>query len=419
MDREIGGVKIWQYLRMDLYRILALRTGVLEQPHTIRKSLSDRLLSLPRYLYNTARYNPFSVEGPVELVIFDHVRHKCVGGENIDIYTKGLIDDLERQGRSFVVLEQPYQRAHFKTISPHRKYLDALIVRGFIRHRLGSVSLSQDETAFVSVLKQAIRERFEVDLDLQTRFRSQIGRFRVNYALYTDLFRKLRPGQIYLVVSYGQGEMIKAARDLGIETIELQHGVFGRYHLGYSFPDRTTPLDYFPDQFHVWSEYWKRIPELPLPEARIVVRGFEHLEHYKREYAGLGKNRSQILVISQGSIGSRLAETIRDNLPALSGYRIVYKLHPGEYDRWRSYPALVEMVGRGEVRLAKDVDLYRLMAESQFQIGVYSTALFEGIEFGCETVLVELPGIAYMKDLLESGRAVTFEEFLSRASAAR
>jgi hypothetical protein len=47
--------------------------------------------------------------------------------------------------------------------------------------------------------------------------------------------------------------------------------------------------------------------------------------------------------------------------------------------------------------------LYQLFAESKVQVGVYSTAIYEGIGFGLQTILIRLPGIEYMDELIKSG----------------
>ena len=81
-------------------------------------------------------------------------------------------------------------------------------------------------------------------------------------------------------------------------------------------------------------------------------------------------------------------------------YKIVYKLHPFEVFSWyKDYPWLAE--SKIEIADHQGKQLYRLFAESEVQVGVYSTALFEGLSFGVKTFLVDLPGIDYMEDLLE------------------
>jgi hypothetical protein len=83
---------------------------------------------------------------------------------------------------------------------------------------------------------------------------------------------------------------------------------------------------------------------------------------------------------------------------------IIYKLHPGEYDRWKKeYPWLQN--NNISIIDSQHPDLYTLLSSALCQIGVYSTAIYEGLAFGCQTFLVDLPGIANMDQLLESGYA--------------
>jgi hypothetical protein len=44
--------------------------------------------------------------------------------------------------------------------------------------------------------------------------------------------------------------------------------------------------------------------------------------------------------------------------------------------------------------------LYELFAEANAQVGVYSTAIFEGLAFNLDTYLLDLPGIHHMENLL-------------------
>jgi hypothetical protein len=46
-----------------------------------------------------------------------------------------------------------------------------------------------------------------------------------------------------------------------------------------------------------------------------------------------------------------------------------------------------------------------LFATAQAQIGVYSTALFEGLAFGLRTFIADLPGASDMAPLVEAGLA--------------
>jgi len=65
---------------------------------------------------------------------------------------------------------------------------------------------------------------------------------------------------------------------------------------------------------------------------------------------------------------------------------VTYKLHPGEYDRWKKeYPWLLE--SGVEVIDESGPGLYEVLSTCEWQVGVNSTAIYEGIAFGAKTLL--------------------------------
>ena len=50
-----------------------------------------------------------------------------------------------------------------------------------------------------------------------------------------------------------------------------------------------------------------------------------------------------------------------------------------------------------------EIPLYELMAKSNYQIGAFSTAIYEGLMFNCKTFIVDVPGTEYLNDLIEKG----------------
>ena len=53
----------------------------------------------------------------------------------------------------------------------------------------------------------------------------------------------------------------------------------------------------------------------------------------------------------------------------------------------------------------KEKPLYQMLAESQVQVAVNSTATYEGLGFGLNTYLLDIPGVEAMGYLLETGYA--------------
>ena len=263
------------------------------------------------------------------------------------------------------------------------------------------VKITDKDKLLISNLNKDIKEYFNIDFDIEIFFIEAIQRYKIYYYLYTKLFQKLSPKELYVVISYAHGDLIKAAKDLNIITKEIQHGTFSQYHLGYSFPEQKIELDYFPDQLLVWNEYWKDMIKLPISNKNTLVYPFQYLESQKNNYQKYKRNDNQMVVLSQGAIGEKMANVILENITLFKNYQIKYKLHPGEYDRWKSYPSLVKLSNLENVEIIKDINLYELFSKSSIQIGVFSTAIYEGVEFGCKTILIDLPGIEYMDKFIE------------------
>ena len=147
--------------------------------------------------------------------------------------------------------------------------------------------------------------------------------------------------------------------------------------------------------------------------------GFPYFEENSETYMGMmeeelnqGTDDKQILFISQGVIGKYLsklayetAENINDENNHTQNYQFIYKLHPGEYGTWQeNYDFLNKAVnefGNFIVIDESQPPLYELFAKSNYQVGAFSTAIYEGLAFNCKTFIIDVPGVEYLDDLIE------------------
>jgi len=412
LELEINGVLVWQYMRMKIYYDIAEKTKVLEEAHAHKQTIVGTIKKIYSYSRGVLLFNPFiGCKNIIDEIIIDHPRSKLLGNKNIDIYTYYYLKKIESTRKTYIVLERPFfNECHIKTDKKNRKYLDIFILIGKIYSVFNPARITNREYAVLDMIEDAVNLEFNINTDLRNQMINGIGQFHINYKLYKKLFSTVKPRKLSVLVGYAYGDAIKAAKDLGIETVEIQHGTFSKYHLGYSFPGRVKDLDYFPDKFMAWGEYWKKLNVIPLSEKNIIISGFTHFNNLRERYTDVVRNPRQILILSQGALGPQIADNILEQIESLISYPIVYKLHPGEYSRWQEYTSLVKLSKYPNVSIVKDEDLYRLFAESAFQIGVFSTALYEGLGFDCRTILLELPGIEYMRDLIETETVETLKK---------
>ena len=399
LDLDIQHVKIWQYTRVRISYHLIESTDLQEQGH-IKSTTLHKLKNVINYVINSFTNNPF-FKPRCDVILLSHPRVKEVDGEMIDIYTKYLRDELEEKKVDFLELESPYLEKHKKPLKDSTAYTDFILLTAMFLRKLFPLHLTTEEKKKIKAINTSLSNSFKTDIDITDILVDGIIKFKVKYYLYSKLLTKLKPKIAYILISYDNGDFIKAAKDRNIEVRELQHGIFSDYHLGYSFPNRTTELDYFPDKFLVWNQYWKDLIHLPIPYQNIEVKKFQYLENNKVTYSKLVK-QNQLVVLSQGNIGNLLAGIILEKLHLFHGMRIIYKLHPGEYDRYKTYKNLqILLKSHPNIEVIEETNLHKLLAISKYQIGVNSTALLEGVEFGCQTILCDTPGIEYMEKFID------------------
>ena len=397
LELEVSGVKPWLLHRVQIDYDLAKVLGFLDAP--------DGEIERPpigRMLANCLFRNPY-LSSKRDVLVFSHERVSEIDHQNIDVYTHYLVEKLRDDGTNLLEIEQPAKGPYLKRREPWRRSIDLVLALKRLLSPLVSIDRDVEKDALTTIRKVALEINEKIGpYPLEEILIGEVKKFRVAYWLYRQLLKRLDPKQIYLVVSYCRfGALIKAANDIGIPTIEIQHGGFTEYHFGYFFGDEKGPLDYFPDKLQVWSEYWKDLIAFPIPSEDVEVTGFLHLESRKKHLGYIEKVAGRLVVLSQTALGRSIAEKIRDNWDYFGQFEILYKLHPNEYQQWRDYPALAEIASHENVSMIEDRDLYEILASCEYQAGVFSTALHEGVEFGCKTILLNLPGVEEMDRFAE------------------
>jgi len=402
LNFEIDGVKPWQLKRVTIDYNLGKIAGLMEAPH-LSLNFKTKILNSLNILKSSIFHNPFFAHKK-DIIVFPHSRVKKVEGKYIDIYTHYFVKELKKEESSLIEIENPYIGKHYTCAAPYRYHNDFILVLKKLISKF--IKIGNIDYNYISKVEQEIESRIG-KFKLKDLFENTVKQYKIEYQLYKKLLEKIQPRQIYLVVSYsGFGSLIKAAKDLDIEIIELQHGNFSKYHFGYYFGENKKKLDYFPDKFYVWNEYWKNRMNFPIEDSGIVIKQFDYLEYRKSLYNHIQKNKNQVIVLSQGVLGDMIAKKIYDNWEYFKQFDIKYKLHPGEYDRHKEYKYLQKISEYKNVEILTDIDLYEYFASSEFQIGVYSTALYEGVEFECKTILLNLGGIEEMYYFNEKYKAI-------------
>ncbi|MFH1149473.1 MAG: hypothetical protein V1748_03260 [Actinomycetota bacterium] len=247
------------------------------------------------------------------------------------------------------------------------------------------------------------------------RERGIMARYMADFHYYRGLLRIIRPRLVVLVCSYSleMVPLIAAARTLGIQAWELQHGVINRLHFGYSYGEEAlahAPCLPLPDRILTFGPYFTE--ELAScgywRPGRLVELGFGRLDHYRRATGTRGgparPGEIAIMFSTQWTIEDEYLRFIRgfiETMPA--GVRAVINPHPRfharDLSRYRSMAGeRVEVMDPGD-------SLYSRAGDIDIHCSAYSTTLFESAGLGIPTVVLGLGGWSNVKALLDEGAA--------------
>jgi len=408
-EKDIAGFPFWDYLRYHVFNMILNRNGVFERAHRMSLQDTDRRLTRLRKIKNTIMRSAYMAP-QCDYLFVGHPRRKLgADGKYWDIYCDPIIDKIGRD--KCLVLEGPYRGRHFvPTHTQNVRCLDCYSIESVLNRQItqSHLSLTEEDKGMLNSLSNVISDVYDIKLDIQHLAKKHFSQSIEKKTCYVKMLRRIKPKLVFIVCSYDKEDWIAVCQELGVPTIELQHGTNGRYNVAYSYPNGAKKK-LFPDYFLSFGKFWQDSTPLPLAEKRIFVLGYPYLENEIRTYKERRKQK-QVLFLSQGTIGkelSRFAVNLKELLP--SEYKVIYKLHPGEAADWkREYPWLFQ--SNVTVIEGMKPPLYELYASSVIQIGVYSTAIYEGLLFGCETYLVDLPGVEHMSYLIEKQIARKIEK---------
>lgn len=416
---EIDGFAYWTYFRCDLKWDLESLVDSCDEMYvhptfSFWKKMQARM--------GTVKYavcNSKIPSGNHDLLIFNHERKVWIDNHYECIYT----DRIAEKYPNSVVLERPYFQQHSKPVQTHNLvYTDLIELKAMLYFYIHNAFLKKQVArvqekirARISEPLQKICEAYQIEYDVNRILQKMVCGYyvyKVKRCEFEKIIKKVKPKAILEVVGYNLDCMIvnEIASEYRIPTIELQHGATGDEHIPYNYT-KETYVKQFAQYFFAFSQFWIDAASYPLPVERMIDIGFPYLDQKAEAIkARIAKTKPcKIVFISQPMIGERLSEiavSLYDMLDS-NKYQIVYKLHPGEYERWRErYPGLAE--SKVKVVDNNHVDLYELFAEAEYQVGAYgSTATFEGLEFDLKTYILR-DGAASVLQLLCEKKMATF-----------
>lgn len=387
-ELKICGTAVWPVIRFRVYTLLNQHINSTQINHP-KKRKNQSVLLIIKSIFTIIKKSPFFLKHKATIV-FNHPRKiRNEKGFYECKYTEYLTNT------DSYVFEIPFQDRHFTPAqTPNLYYLDLILTIGRVNGSLSKFRyIKTEDRREISSLQQIIFKEFNVtipnfrELILQLLFKHKAILVFANIVL-----KKIRPTQVIMAVAYSDINMpfAERAKKLGIKVIEQQHGILGESHIAYNFLKKHD-FNWFPDEIWVWNEFWAENARFPISDECIKVKNFPFLDKFKKNRLVKTDSLKQILIVSQGPYSDillDLAVKLNNNINRKE-FQIIFKPHPSEVEAdSKNIESLLEQ----NIPVLTDNNIYSLFNDSYAQIGVNSTALFEGIEFGLKTFIYKPDG---------------------------
>jgi hypothetical protein len=400
IEAKANGIHWWPPLRVEIFYRVTRALGLFHEPQPranrrkpprwrkfvdrARAAWVDPMRPMPR----AARY-----------LVFPHERKVDRGQGPVDIYTERLCRELA-PNEVMIVDRAPSTATHG---SRHLGF-DRLKASIRAREKRNWQPTHEEQQQFDAV-EEAIAGAFGARVPIARIAPRRVRTFMAAREVYGELLDRLGIESVFVVVGYFKHALNAAAHDRGIPVHEFQHAAITPYSLGYSYPGRPH-VPYSPDTVLCFGSFWTSVPEFPANTTPMVVGRTSALDALLADAPP--KRPRQVVMISQGVIGTELLQLAARVASLAPSYEFVFRRHPGEIEAdlraalrrtGLEFPANLTIVG-------PERPFYLSLAEAEVQVGVFSTGLFEGMLLGCRTIVADLPGCEAMEPVVRRGDAM-------------
>lgn len=230
---------------------------------------------------------------------------------------------------------------------------------------------------------------------------SYISRYISSINFFKRYFKHQRPKIIFTICHYctiNKGA-IKAANDLGIPTVDVQHGLINKKSPGYI--DKSGILEDTPQYLFVYGKYFKNVISENsnlFKKENIIISGNYYLTKLSNKLKNENshkKNKKEILLITtQPAIDETayiniIKEALKINL------KVILKIHPAEtIEKYKN------ILNSFSITIKENESIYDLFNVAKYHATVFSTSAIEALFFGVPNIIIPWNGYENQLDFL-------------------
>lgn len=244
---------------------------------------------------------------------------------------------------------------------------------------------------------------------------AQVRHFIVAKEAYKRIIRRVKP-RWALTVDASEHALYAAALEMGVGTVEFQHGYSDRFHSAYSWTrsalarkDRM-PL---PQRIFLYGDHAHREFDFHgFWGSALATVGNMRIDSYRRNERVAQADVIKVVVTTQGIAVPELISFIRGFLTAgaKQPLQVAVKLHPIYDDRKPEYAAALAADPRVTVyRASEGPSTYMLLRGADYNVTISSSSHYDALGLGAQTVVLPLRSYQSAKLLADDGYALLAE----------
>lgn len=210
---------------------------------------------------------------------------------------------------------------------------------------------------------------------------------------YQKLLSAISPKAVVVASGYAiiNSIILEAANELGIKTIEMQHGQIGTEHIAYnSKRDRSFDLA-IPRYMLVYGQFDIDTIRNYVCKNRMIATGNLFLDRYVKKYKnnkGEKKMQTTVLVVSYIAQNTKLVDFAIEIKQKHCDWDVIYRFHPEE----TIYDDVVSVLQKEKIIVDMDFNtsVYDDVSKSDYIIGSHSTVLCEALCFNKKTFRIDV-----------------------------
>jgi len=233
---KVNNFFLWPHLR---YFIGKLLTSVPADKENKQKKINR----IKRF--KNCFYGFFNIFKSYDTIFFSTSKERIFQGKKS--ISKNINEIYKRYEKALLV-EHAFDEMHFDIKTVSESNIISLTLLEVITNVIKRTKLIKFKLSGSHII-HSINKKYDKDFD----FLSNATNFIISYYLFKFFFKLKKPKIIYITVWYGYGPIVKAAKDLGITTIEIQHGSFDENHYSYNM-ENIIDNSHYPEYILTYSK---------------------------------------------------------------------------------------------------------------------------------------------------------------------